>query len=242
MRIFFTWIISNWSISLLIGSIAMLIVAGVALWAIRQGKYCCCCMTQEEFSIIFDQIRRNISIDREKTSYREVYQNELSKLPIGRILFNPPNTMKLGISERVEVRISRELYLNLRSNLKGSGFPQIEELKISELMKVRLSGDDFQIVPLNEAEQILGEKGFTEWVWDVVPLNRGRKVLHLHVTLRIRLPFGEEKKDHPVLDKEIYVQINPIYSSKLFVVKYWQWIASTLILPLAAWAWTVYSK
>ncbi len=109
-------------------------------------------------------------------------------------------------------------------------------------MKVHLSGEDFKIMPLNEEEQFIEEKGFTEWAWEVTPQKSGTMKLHLQVTLRIRLPFGEEKKDYPVIDREIYVQINPIYSIKSFAVKYWQWIASTLILPLAVWVWKIYSK
>ena len=50
--------------------------------------------------------------------------------------------------------------------------------------------------------------GFTEWGWDVTPKKSGNNILHLHVTLRIRLPFGEERKDHPVIDKKVIVKVN----------------------------------
>jgi len=163
-------------------------------------------------------------------------------LPFGRILFNPPDTMRVGKKQRIETRVSRDADADLTKSLKGRGLPQIEELKISELMTVRLSGDDFDIVSLNEEKQIIEQIEYTEWAWDVTPQKSGKKTMHLHVTLSIILPFGEERKDHPVLDREITVQVNPVYSVKVFIIAYWKWIVTALILPLIGWVWKTYMK
>ena len=178
----------------------------------------------------------------EKPEWYEILQEELNRLPIGKIVFNPPEVMKLGIKDRIEARITKDLQENILASLKGRGIPQSEQLKISELMKVRLSGDDFNIIALNEEEQIIARTGFTEWAWDVTPKKSGKKILHLHVTLRIRLPFGEERKDHPVLDREIVVEVNPAYSVKIFLVSYWKWIVTALILPFIGLSWKLYTK
>jgi len=88
----------------------------------------------------------------QRPEWLTILQEELKRLPIGKILFNPPEVMKLGVEDRVEARISRDINTNLRASLKGRGTPKTEEIKISELMKVRLSGSDFNIIPLNEEE------------------------------------------------------------------------------------------
>jgi len=178
----------------------------------------------------------------DKPEWYDVLQEELSRFPMGKIVFNPPSVMKLGVKDRIEARITRDIKKNLLESLKGRGIPQSEQLKISELMKVRLSGHDFNIIKLNEEEQIIDKTDFTEWAWDVIPKKSGKKTLHLHVTLRIRLPFGEERKDHPVFDKEIVVKVNPTYSVKIFIVSYWKWIVTALILPLIGLAWKLYTK
>ena len=48
----------------------------------------------------------------------------------GRLLFNPPDRMKLGQTERVEVRLARTLELDaeLLKHLLGHGEPQLEEI------------------------------------------------------------------------------------------------------------------
>lgn len=183
-----------------------------------------------------------IYTEEEKPEWYKLLTEELKRLPVGRILFNPPETMKLGTTERIEARISQDSNTNLVASLKGRGVPKIEEIKVSELMKVRLSGHNFQIISLNEENQIIGPSGFTEWAWNVTPEKSGKQALHLHVTLRIRLPFGEERKDHPVVDRELVVLVNPIYSMKSFVVRYWKWILTALLFPLVGWLWNAYFK
>lgn len=61
--------------------------------------------------------------------------------------------------------------------------------------------------------------------------------LHLHVTVRIRLPHGEERKDHPVVDRIIQVDVDSIYSIKKWIADHWQWLLGTLVIPLIAWIW-----
>lgn len=55
--------------------------------------------------------------------------------------------------------------------------------------------------------------------------------------MRLRLQHGEEKKDHPVMDKEIIVNVNPAYSVKTFILQHWKWFASAIILPIIGLAW-----
>jgi hypothetical protein len=171
-----------------------------------------------------------------------ILEQELKRIPVGRVVFNPPDEMRVGVRERIEVRISKDLDAEMCFALKGRGVVQIEDIKVSELMKVRMSGSDFDITSLNEEEQFIGSQGFTEWVWDIIPQKSGNKVLHLHVTLRIRLPHGEERKDHPVLDKSVLVKVNHLYSTKVFVITYWKWIATAIILPMMGFIWKTFIK
>lgn len=250
------WILNNW---LLLIGVALPATIVVLVWLLRSKgtMYSRIGRSAEPIDFRVETVRNvpmgtggEITISdivlgktkEEKPEWYEVLQAELDRLPVGKVVFNPPDTMKLGVKERIETRISRDVNADLKISLRGRGIPQIEELKISELMKVRLSGSDFDIIPLNEEEQIIEATEFTEWAWDVTPKKSGKKILHLHITLRIRLPFGEERKDHPVLEREIVVRVNPVYSVKSFIFTYWKWIVTALILPLIGWVWETYIK
>ena len=159
-------------------------------------------------------------------------RNELEKMTFGHIMFNPPEIMKQGKGERIETRIVQDRNIDLVTSLKGKGVPQIEDIRVSELMKVRLSGNAFEIFPLNEEKQVVEVSDHTEWAWDVTPKKSGKQILHLHVTMIIRLSSNEYSKDHPVLDREIVVKVNPLYSTKYFLSTYWKWIITALVIPL----------
>lgn len=169
-------------------------------------------------------------------NWAAIVRAELERLPVGRILFNPPSEMKLGQAERVEARIAENETPALAEGLKGRGAPQIEPIQVSSFMKARLVGDAFEITALNEAEQLVAGDTFTEWAWDVTPIESGDQTLNLVVTVRILLPeVGEETRDYPVMDRSIHVQVDPVYSTQRFLSNNWQWLASALFIPIVAW-------
>jgi len=171
-------------------------------------------------------------------------KNELGKFSEGRILYNPPDKMRVGAPEKVEVRISKNIKEDIKKGLKGSGTAKIETLeKVGTYMTVKLWGDAFSIEPKDLGPQFVSEDRFTEWAWKVTPLKSGKQDLHLKVSLRIKIPGnGEEMRDWPEFYKEINVEVNPPFTIKEFMKKYWQWIITALILPFLAWAWKIFSN
>jgi hypothetical protein len=143
--------------------------------------------------------------------------------------------MKVGIEERVVVRLTKDITENLTEGLKGPGAPQIEPIEVGTFMKVTLTGgDSFDINALSSEEQVIKSVGFTEWSWDVTPLKSGRQELHLTVTVRILIPGQDEQKiDWLVMDKRISVEVNPPYTFKRFIESHWQWIVATIISVIA---------
>ena len=63
--------------------------------------------------------------------------------PPGRLMFNPPDSMRLGQTERVEVRVTHTLGLDaaVLDRLRGRGEPRMEEIPAAPLMAVTLSLD-----------------------------------------------------------------------------------------------------
>jgi hypothetical protein len=156
----------------------------------------------------------------------EIVEDELKKLAPGQILFNPPKKMRVGVRERVEVRISKNITEDLSTGLRGRGEPQIENISVNTFMKVHLTGDNFDIKPLSEEEQVVFDEGFTQWEYDVIPNKSGNQILQLIVTVRIKIPGGEEKITYPVFERDIDVKVNIIY----FITHLdWKWIIGSVI-------------
>ena len=157
----------------------------------------------------------------------EIVEDELKKLAPGQILFNPPKKMRVGVRERVEVRISKNITEDLSNGLKGRGEPQIENVEVGDFMKVSLTGDNFDIKPLSEEDQVVPDEDFTMWEYDVIPNKFGNQILQLEIIVRIKIPGGEEYYCHPVLERDINVKVNPIYSITHLD---WKWIIGIVIV------------
>ena len=150
-------------------------------------------------------------------------RDELEKLSPGRVLFNPPTEMRQGDKERVEVRITKDMDADLKAGLTGRGVPEVEIINVNTFMSVRMFGDGFEVTPKSDEEQFVGEADYTEWLFDVLPVESGRKILELLVTVRIKLPDGQEVRNLPVKHRKINVEVDPWWVIKRFVSAHWKW-------------------
>ena len=158
---------------------------------------------------------------------------------MGRIAVNHPEKMKVRRADTVRVRISRNEAADLSKGLPSEGHEtEHDVIPVSTSMKVELFGDPyFDIKPLDATEQLITNKGFSEWSFTVIPLKSGRLPLHVRVTAIVRAAGMEETKDFPVKDEIIQVQVAPLAAVGAFVSKNWQWLWSTILVPIALWLW-----
>ena len=165
---------------------------------------------------------------------------------MGRVVFACPPAMKVSDPEHVEVRISGNPKEDLLAGLKDRGVPIEEPSRIAPVMKVSLTPEEsgvFDIKSLSEDQQVMSPESFSQWVWSVTPLKSGVHNLYLTVNVLVDVPgFGAQKRQIPVLTQAVQVQTNPTDSVSQFWTSNWQWIASTLLIPLGLWLWRERSK
>lgn len=171
----------------------------------------------------------------------EIASAALAELEQGQILYNPPAEMQRGARERVEVRISLNPEEVLSEDLQGSGEPVQEAIPVARFMTVRLTGPGFEITPLSSPEQVVARDAYTQWAWDIVPLESGEQRLSLTVTARVKIPgFGDEARDIEIIEREILVQVTPVQATLDFLGGNLEWIGPAVLAALAAlggWAW-----
>ena len=158
---------------------------------------------------------------------------------MGQVAVNHPEKMKVSRADTVRVRISRNQAADLSKGLPSEGHEtEHDVIPVSTSMKVELFGDPyFDIKPLDATEQLITNNGFSEWSFTVIPLKSGRLPLHVRVTAIVRAAGIEKTKDFPVKDEIIQVQVAPLAAVGSFVSKNWQWLWSTILVPIALWWW-----
>jgi hypothetical protein len=158
---------------------------------------------------------------------------------MGQVAVNHPEKMKVSRADTVRVRISRNEAADLSKGLPSEGHEtEHDVIPVSTSMKVELFGEPyFDIKSLDATEQLITNNGFSEWSFTVIPLKSGRLPLHVRVTAIVRAAGIEETKDFPVKDEIIQVQVAPLAAVGSFVSKNWQWLWSTILVPIALWLW-----
>lgn len=180
-----------------------------------------------------------------------VYARVVEGLPKGSALFNPPETMRVGETKVVEVRVvpmteeeieeDDQIRATLTANLDE--VEDVDEivlipLRVSTVMSARLTGNAFEIVPLTEEEQIrTSDDLYLSWIWEVTPQKAGEQRLTLYLSVVVNAE-GMGDKTHTTDEvRSVQVRSNPIYSARQFFGTNWEWVATGLLLPALGWAW-----
>lgn len=162
--------------------------------------------------------------DSTLAQYEEIVKRELRT---GVILYNPPDRMRVGVVNRIEVRISREVSDRLDKGLQGKADPRIEKLLVGTTMRAKLEGNSFDINLIGSDIQELASTGYREWRWDVTPTTSGDHPLFFTVSVL------HEKYSNPieekVLERRIDVSINPGYSFLKLLSNNWEKFVAALV-------------
>jgi hypothetical protein len=160
-------------------------------------------------------------------------------LPLGQVAVNHPQEMKVSQPDTVQVRISRDQQAELSKDLAAGQVAAHDTLPISTSMKVTLVGAPyFDVKNLDRTEQLITNSGYTQWSFTVTPLQSGKLPLHVRISAVVRAGGVEKSKDFPVKDEIIEVHVSPMAAMQTFVANNWQWLWSTILVPIAAWVWS----
>lgn len=167
----------------------------------------------------------------------------------GWISYSVPQQMKVQKSYSIKVRISKKtsgqnkaiLILGESDAINNSEYPTtatIEDIRVSGEMSAELRGDSewFNIVALSTNTQDIDTQSYTEWEWVVVPKKGGQSPLKLVIKVK------NLNKDIIVFNKNIGIKSNIPVSIEGFFDKYWQWLMTTIIIPIFLYFWNKKKK
>jgi Effector-associated domain 11 len=153
--------------------------------------------------------------NRIKKWFKRGSKNRDNTAQIGQIMYKISEKMKFADSNRCIVRIAPLIVprKTLFMNIDDSPYTKHEEIKISSLMSCEIfeinnaKQSNFKISCLSSKEQQIEADDFTEWLFDVFPLQLGYHALIIKVTKKEFIEnHGVVSKDVLVLNREIIVQ------------------------------------
>lgn len=180
-----------------------------------------------------------------KSFTREIKPN--ISFPIGHMAYSIPDTMRVGEFHSISLIISKDtsksqinhMVTDLDGKTRISSTIILNKVRVSSLMSAKLIdiGGNFIIKEISSSEQNVGDYGQTEWNWEVSPRKSGIKSLKLIISVKVENEFGISSQDIPVFRERIFIESNFKWTFKTFFKSYWQWLISTLIIPLLIYLW-----
>lgn len=171
-----------------------------------------------------------------------------TKSEIGKLAYSIPDKMKVGKFYTITLRITKEN--NVQQLIVGESKISIndttikstitlENVRVSSVMSAEVVGEEeaFEIRALSTELQNIEDVGYTEWQWSIKPKKSGAKFLKMVVKVRINTDGEQLYKDIKVYEGKINIELNAGFSIWGFITQYWQWIMTTIIIPLIVWFW-----
>lgn len=189
---------------------------------------------------------RGISIDIENVDIVDNTDGGDDNSSKGTIAYSVPKEMQVGNSYQIKLRITKEkgkevskmLVVGDReisiSDPSIESRVTIENVRVAKTMTAELLSEDmaFKVTSLNTDKQIIEDGEYTEWGWLVTPLKSGKTYLKLIIKIKIEADGEVSYKDIVVFDKNVEVKANLSHGVKSWISQYWQWLMTTIIIPV----------
>jgi hypothetical protein len=152
----------------------------------------------------------------------------------GELVISAPKEMRVAVPERFVLRIAAANQTDgITSDLSTSAQTATSTVHVTPIMRATLDGAGFTIQSTSKEEQVIGGGSYTEWSWLVTPTASGDR--ELVATVYAELDANRVKgfpKRWPVR-----VRANAGRSFSQFFGSNWQWLSSTLLIPLFLFFW-----
>jgi hypothetical protein len=174
----------------------------------------------------------------------------LVHLDCGNIAFSYPEEMNVGEPETIKLILSgnksvQAIETALKKDLGKKDRISSNSIRISELMKADLyaSESDFKIESLSDKEQAISMiNESTEWMWKVTPKKSGKRDIRLSLSAIVKISDRASPLPIETFNKHINVKVSTAKMLSIFLSDNWQWLWTTIFIPLAPFLWNGYQK
>lgn len=167
---------------------------------------------------------------------------KIDELVSGSAGVTAPGTGKVGDTFSVYLNVSSDKLSALLASMKAQhpGYTSLQgkDIKLTPRMTATISGDGFDILPEAAQVQVVSSTEPTTWEWQVTPTQSGSRTLNVLLTGSLLVEGVDTPRTFYLDDEHILVNVGFFG----FLKQYWQWLSSTVVIPLAAGLWAVLRK
>jgi hypothetical protein len=157
--------------------------------------------------------------------------------------FNVPKSMNLKDVSTINLVLDlKQTPEDLKKLLRGEGEKESVTIKVSDRMQAQLISKDFDIMAIRPEIQVITINDMTMWEWEIRPLTHGNKILYLTLNALFEVNGTETPKAIKSFSKKIDIEVTWYQHATIFWKKYWQWLVTTILIPVLMIIWNKYKK
>lgn len=163
-----------------------------------------------------------------------VVDDVLDQLAEASLAFVMPDRANVKSRVRAQLLISvRAMVDELAEELTVEGQEFTGRVLVSRVVLAKLTAPSFEVETITPERQAVSQTTSTEWLWYLTPKKTGTHEVFLTITAFVYADEANYVERHiRTFEKVIYVDVRPQQMVEAWLAKYWQWLFSTLLIPL----------
>lgn len=171
---------------------------------------------------------------KQETSKNSTVENQLTKASMA---FSVPVSANINDTLNIQLLVNPlEDPARLATQLNQSTRKFESKINVSKVLSATLTAPEFKVEKITPETQVLHTAESTEWRWRLKPNTTGDHTINLSIVAIVKIDGEKQGESHiKTFDQTVTINIKPGQVLSNWLEKYWQWLVSTLLLPLGLW-------
>lgn len=160
----------------------------------------------------------------------------IADLQQANMVLSVPDTANIDEDVRVELVLSLQKAMDeLRKDISESGVQHTDVILVSRILEVQITAPDFDVKPITPTRQLLSSTKTNSWKWTLQAKSSGVHSIDVSVTAVVELSGARTEHHIKTFNKRVDIEITAQQLLSQWFSKYWQWLATTIVVPLFLW-------
>lgn len=178
---------------------------------------------------------RNVSKQAQPKS-QTTTDDWIGNLQQANIVLSVPDTANIDEDVRVELVLSLQKDMDeLRKDISESGVQHSDVILVSRILEVQITAPDFEVKSITPTRQLLSSTRTNSWKWTLRSKSAGIHSIDVSVTAVVELSGARTEHHIKTFNKRVDIEITSQQRLEQWFAKYWQWLATTIVIPLFLW-------
>ena len=154
------------------------------------------------------------------------------------VVFKIPDQTQLGDKIKAQLLVDLEKSieeLDQANPIKGAKI--VGTFKTSRVITAKLITPDFIVTAVEPEEQVLVPGQTATWNWHLTPKDSGVYDVTLTIDAKVEINSREKTSHIKTFERTVQVTVTPMQIILAFISENWQWLWSTLLVPMFLWFW-----